>query len=155
MRRAMYVGRVDRAELQVLLDEHGVHPNAYRLDGAAGEDMLTLSVTRDGAVVFYSERGRRGEEWTFDTEDEACRHLADLLLRDESNRFQLVAGPSVTRSPDELLDKWLRAHKLRREDLLPEAVRMERIPWERGVSAARVFVRRTFLRDRGLPLDGC
>lgn len=145
---------MDRVELQALLDEHGVHPNAYRLDGMAGHDMLTLEVTPDHACVFYSERGERSSEWHFDTEGQACRHLADLLLQDEHNRFQLVSGPSVERSGDELLEAWLRDNALRRDDLLADTVKTDRIPWGREVWAARLFIRRTFLRERGLPLPG-
>ena len=36
--------------------------------------------------VYFSERGLRTAEAVFHSEDDACRHLLDLLLRDPTTR---------------------------------------------------------------------
>ena len=36
--------------------------------------------------VYYSERGQRSGERIFDSEDEACRYLLNLLCNDPSTR---------------------------------------------------------------------
>src|SRR5262249_1425927 len=82
---------MDRAALPDLLEAEGVSRDAYRLDARMEHDALTLERTGNGWCVYYSERGQRGSEWRFATEDEACRFLADALLADGLNRFQCVA----------------------------------------------------------------
>lgn len=84
---------MDRSALRELLDREGVDRRAYGLDGPAGllvedrEERYFLEETPSGWMVFYWERGlRRGEE-SFASEDEACRHLLDLLLCDPTTRI--------------------------------------------------------------------
>lgn len=144
---------MDRQALKDLLDAEGVSPRAYRLDGRLQDDALTLEVQSVGAVVFYSERGLRGKEWTFGSEADACEFLAGELLADEHNRFELVAGPASGSRGAELLAGWLAEHELTAADVPAHAVKQDDIPWRQGVWARRVFVRRAFLRERGLLRD--
>jgi hypothetical protein len=37
-------------------------------------------------AVYYTERGERFDEQTFETEDEACRYILDHLLSTDSTR---------------------------------------------------------------------
>jgi hypothetical protein len=75
---------MDREELRELLSQENVDPAAYDLDGRAADETYVLEPSDGSFTVFYSERGLRTGERRFDTEDEACRHLLDLLLRDST-----------------------------------------------------------------------
>jgi hypothetical protein len=47
-----------------------------------------MEETSSGWSVYYWERGLRSGEQAFGSEDEACRHLLDLLLRDSTTRIR-------------------------------------------------------------------
>ena len=85
---------MDRASLREFLDREQIDPRSYGLDGAAGlsaqdrEERYFLEEAPSGWSVYYSERGLRSGEQSFDTEDDACRHLLDLLLRDRTTRMK-------------------------------------------------------------------
>ena len=77
---------MDRQSLRKLLDREDVDPDAYSLGAASRDDTYVLEQTADRWEVYFSERGLRIGERHFTTEDEACRHLLDLLLRDSTTR---------------------------------------------------------------------
>ena len=77
---------MDVACLRRLLDAQDIDPRAYSLDGCAPSEAYVLERRSDGWSVFYAERGLRTAEARFDSEDAACAHLLELLLRDPSTR---------------------------------------------------------------------
>jgi hypothetical protein len=85
---------MDRSSLREFLDRERVDPRAYGLDGVAGlpvedrEERYFLEELPSGWSVYYWERGLRSGEQSFDDEDEACRHLLDLILRDATTRMK-------------------------------------------------------------------
>jgi hypothetical protein len=84
---------MDRSSLREFLNRERIDPRAYGLDGPEGlpagdrEERFFMDETPSGWSVYYSERGLRSGEQLFDSEDEACRHLLGLLLRDVTNRM--------------------------------------------------------------------
>ena len=85
---------MDREALRILLDRESVNPNSYGLEGADGlpvqerEERYFMEHTASGWSVYYSERGLRSGEQSFTTEEAACQHLLDLLLRDRTTRMR-------------------------------------------------------------------
>jgi hypothetical protein len=85
---------MDRSSLRELLDRERIDPRAYGLDGPAGlpvedrEERYFLEEKPSGWPVYYWERGLRSGDRSFDSEDEACRHLLDLLLGDSTTRIR-------------------------------------------------------------------
>jgi hypothetical protein len=85
---------MDRSALRQFLDREQVDPRSYGLDGASGvpvqdrEERYFLEEVPSGWSVYYWERGLRSGEQSFDTEDEACNRLLDLLLRDRTTRMK-------------------------------------------------------------------
>jgi len=136
---------MDRAALRDLLEAEGVSTNAYRLDGRMEHDALTLERAGNGWCVYYSERGQRGSEWRFATEDEACTFLADALLSDAFNRFQSVAI-GVPSEADAAFEVWLAEHGISRHDLADDEIRIDSILYAAGIWYRRYFVRRTAIR---------
>lgn len=84
---------MDRSSLREFLNREQIDPRAYGLDGSQGlpagdrEERYFLEKTPSGWSVYYWERGLRSGERLFDSEDEACSHLLDLLLRDQTTRL--------------------------------------------------------------------
>ncbi|MCL2582378.1 MAG: hypothetical protein FWE35_07975 [Streptosporangiales bacterium] len=70
---------MDRTELRAILDEEAILPDAYSLEGGLPEDRLCIDEEYGQWAVYYVERGQRRQERRFATEDEACRHLLELL----------------------------------------------------------------------------
>ena len=85
---------MDRSALRQFLDREQVDPRSYGLDGASGvpvqdrEERYFLEEGPPGWSVYYWERGLRSGEQFFDTEDEACSRVLDLLLRDRTTRMK-------------------------------------------------------------------
>jgi hypothetical protein len=84
---------MDRTSLREFLDRERIDSRAFGLDGPAGlpvedrEERYFLEETPAGWSVYHWERGLCGGEQPFESEDEACRHLLDLLLRDSTTRL--------------------------------------------------------------------
>ena len=84
---------MDRSSLREFLDRERIDPRAYGLEGVAGlpiedrEERYFLEKVPSGWSVYYWERGLRTGEESFDSEDEACRYLLDLLLHDSTTRM--------------------------------------------------------------------
>jgi len=85
---------MDRSSLRQFLDREQIDPRSYGLEGASGlpiqdrEERYFIEQGPSGWSVYYWERGLRSGEQSFDTEDEACSHLLDLLLRDRTTRMK-------------------------------------------------------------------
>ena len=75
---------MNRVGLKRLLDQEGINPNRYALHGGLPAERYCLE-GRDGSwSVYYSERGRKVEERSFNTEAEACEELLRRLRKDPS-----------------------------------------------------------------------
>lgn len=77
---------MDRESLRSILDGEGVDREYYDLQGGLPFEKYCLEPRPGEWAVYYSERGHRVEEKLFASEDEACRHLLNLLLRDPTTR---------------------------------------------------------------------
>jgi hypothetical protein len=77
-----------RADLEQLLSQERVRPDAYSLYGEVPDECLCLLPEPGGWTVFYSERGERTGPRHFETEAEACDFIAMRLLADPGNRLQ-------------------------------------------------------------------
>jgi hypothetical protein len=78
---------MNRAELEVILRERNVSPLAYCLGGGLPNERYTLDQSGAKWSVYYSERGLRSGERVFESEDEACRYLLELLTNDSTTRI--------------------------------------------------------------------
>lgn len=78
----------NRDELQALLLEEGIDPRAYSLAGGTREDTYVLEQRfEDRWATYFVERGDRRDEHEHSTEADACRTLADLILKDPTARI--------------------------------------------------------------------
>jgi hypothetical protein len=83
---------IDCSSLRQFLDREQIDLRSYGLDGPSGlpiqdrEERYFIEQAPSGWSVYYWERGLRSGEQSFVTEDEACHHLLDLLLRDRTTR---------------------------------------------------------------------
>ena len=86
---------MDRNSLRTILDREGVDREYYELEGGLPSDKYCMEARGLSWAVYYSERGQRVEERAFLSEDDACRRLLELLLRDPTTRVggRLVEGP--------------------------------------------------------------
>ncbi len=77
---------MDKTELQSILVQEGISSESYDLNGGSPNEKYCLN--RDGGKwsVYYSERGIRTGERTFDNESEACEYLLDMLRKDMTTR---------------------------------------------------------------------
>jgi hypothetical protein len=74
-------------ELRDTLDRAGIRPRAYDFDSSNRDEVYCLEETQGGWVVYYRERGIRRDEQLFSSEDEACKHILALLVRDPTTRL--------------------------------------------------------------------
>jgi hypothetical protein len=77
---------MNRERLQELTRAEHIRDDAYSLDGGLPFERYVLSITEGGWAVYYSERGERVGLREFQTEDDACSYLLDVLLRDQTTR---------------------------------------------------------------------
>lgn len=77
---------MDLSQLRVLLEQEGVDPASYSLEGGTPLEAYVLEVRPAAWAVFYSERGLRSGERQFGSEGEACDYLLELVLRDPTTR---------------------------------------------------------------------
>ncbi|HET8572897.1 MAG TPA: hypothetical protein VFL76_03405 [Edaphocola sp.] len=73
---------MNKRELKIKLDELGIRPSDYSLDGVL-KPMSTILLFSDSRwwTFDYDERGRAQDKMSFDTEDEACQHILSRLIR--------------------------------------------------------------------------
>ena len=142
---------MDRRDLREFLDDAGVLPAVYDLNGRGVEDGLTLDSSAGTYKVLYTESGQSSTLREFTSEDAACRCLADELLRYESYRFAVVASsPHHGVSAQEYLEHWLGANGLTRSEITDDDFRIVLIPGRSGDPVIQLSVRHTFLRAHGL-----
>jgi len=134
--------------LAALLEEEGVSERAYSLYGAHKEDAIVLDNRPGGWVVFYTERGRELGIETYGKESDACLDLLNRVLKDEHNRFDLVAGPAPPSEADATFAQWLDDRGLRRTDLADRDWKTQDSPWYEGEpDYRRYWVRITRIRQ--------
>lgn len=81
---------MDRQQLRAVLEHEGVSPLAYALDAKPAEtadDTYAIDPYGFGWRVFFKADGSSTRERTFGSEDEACEHLLNLVLRDPHTRI--------------------------------------------------------------------
>jgi hypothetical protein len=76
-----------RDQLKSILTALKVNHQAYCLDGGLPDEKYTLDQVGVKWVVYYSERGQRSGERLFNSEDQACRYMLELLVKDTTTRF--------------------------------------------------------------------
>ena len=74
-------------ELTEALRRGGIRERAYDLEGSNRDEVYCLDKVRAGWAVYYRERGIRRDEKLFLSEDEACRHILAVLMRDPTTRL--------------------------------------------------------------------
>ena len=79
-----FIDPLDRKRLAALLTRHGVAAAAYSLSGGHPSECYVLDHRGYEWVVYYSERGLETGLRSFQSEDLACRHLAELLWKDRT-----------------------------------------------------------------------
>lgn len=77
---------MNRRELVEMARQAGIREDVFSLAGGLAPETYVLEVAEGGWNVYYSERGDRTGNIFFATEDEACSHLFDLLIRDPTTR---------------------------------------------------------------------
>ena len=76
---------MDRIQLQRELEDSGVRPDAYSIDGPS-EEAYCLSRSGQNWVVFYYERGIETGKKTFSSENEACEYLLRIVRKDPTTK---------------------------------------------------------------------
>jgi hypothetical protein len=79
-----FAGPLDLERLAELLVHRGVDPASYSLKGGHPSERYVPDQRGCDWVVYYSERGLETGLQAFQSEDLACRHLADLLWKDQT-----------------------------------------------------------------------
>ena len=75
------------AELKRALEQQGLSPARYSLDGSARTDQYVLRQVYGRWEVFYlDERGNENDNRWFDSESDACAHLLRLLEKERTYR---------------------------------------------------------------------
>ena len=69
------VGPKNVEELQAELNAEGFDPNRYTLWASDRNDNLCLEQTGNTWTVYYSERGKRHNDHSFESEAEACQYF--------------------------------------------------------------------------------
>jgi hypothetical protein len=77
-----------KAELKTTLEQVGVYPEAYSLDGGFPSERYVISQEANGRWdVYYSERGQKTGLRSFDSESAACQ----ILFGSSSERLNRAA----------------------------------------------------------------
>lgn len=70
-------------ELEHYLNEKNIPSHYYNLSGTGRNDERLVLVQNDGVwEVFYLERGIKTTDLFFNTESEACKFIADELVKE-------------------------------------------------------------------------
>lgn len=78
---------MNRAELAIKLEQSGVSPEAYSLDGGLPNECYVLDrESNERWTVYYSERGQKSGYRSFDSESAACQYFLERVLRDPTAR---------------------------------------------------------------------
>jgi hypothetical protein len=78
---------MNREQLKKELDAKGVDPEAYYFGNSLPNEKYVLAQDADEKwSVYFSERGARAGNRTFDSEGEACAYFLERILRDPTTR---------------------------------------------------------------------
>ena len=78
---------MNKTELKIKLEQVGVYPAAYSLDGGLPNERYVLSQEPNGQwAVYYSERGQKTGLRSFDSESTACQFFLEHVLQDPTVR---------------------------------------------------------------------
>ncbi|MEZ5322519.1 MAG: hypothetical protein R2698_10680 [Microthrixaceae bacterium] len=77
---------MNRQRLAQVATRIGIRKNAYSFGSGHPPNCYVLTLERGGWRYYVSDQGERTEELFFDTEDEACDHLLNALIRDPYTR---------------------------------------------------------------------
>ncbi len=116
---------MDCSELLTVLAREGINPDSYSVDGGHPPERYVLDHRAGRWMVYYSERGLESGLVAFDTEDEACNHLLELLRRDHTTHFHLVAGPLPAAEADAAFQAWKEHHSVMGDDLDASDIRID------------------------------
>ena len=76
-------------DLKAALDHAGVNPDAYSIETGYMEDSYVLTREPPGRwVIYFGERGSRWDLRLFESEEEACAHFLQWILKDVSTRLR-------------------------------------------------------------------
>ncbi len=76
---------MNTTELEHIFKANHVPTRYYSFAGPGGGDCFVLECRASQWAVYYSERGTRREEGIFNTEDEACRAMFELIKETVQN----------------------------------------------------------------------
>ncbi len=78
---------MNREELKRQLEANGVDPEAYYFGSGFPNEKYVLAQELSGKwSVYFSERGERAGDRSFDSENEACSFFLERILRDPTTR---------------------------------------------------------------------
>lgn len=78
---------MNKEQLLQRLKESGVYSGSYSIcDGTADEAYVISDEGYGKWAVFYSERGQRNRESTFQSESDACEELFKRIMADPTTR---------------------------------------------------------------------
>lgn len=118
-----------------------------------GDDALSLERLDDDTWrVFYSERGSRGREWSFESENEACMFLARKLIPQNFDRFILIADDDLA-DADTKFEGWLTANAITFADLAENELVVEEASHRKRYFVHGLAILR--LAHPWLSFDGC
>lgn len=95
------------SELHKRLKELGISENQYYLHGLHGstndDEKLSFTIRKNGHKIeyltYFKERGEQHSERIFQTEEEACQHLYEMLVLDwmfsKMNKVDGLSGMTV------------------------------------------------------------
>jgi len=78
-------------ELKSVLEKEKINSQAYSIFGVKGppeDEQYVLDKEGQKWVIYYSQKGERINQKSFEVEDEACRYFLNLLLKDNSTRLK-------------------------------------------------------------------
>lgn len=74
-------------ELKKELENLGINGQTYSLCSDIGDEKYCLERTGGKWYYYYSERGQKTGERSFDNESDACEHMYSILESDPTVRF--------------------------------------------------------------------
>ena len=77
---------MNKNELQNALNQEGISPDSYDLEGGLLPERYTLAEESAMWSVYYSERGLQTGKKTFMSESEACEYFLNTVRDDQTTR---------------------------------------------------------------------
>lgn len=72
---------MDRKQLELTLAAEGFSPDSYVMHGSDRNDTLNIEQQGSKFVIYYTERGSRGDEHEFNSEADACDYFLESMRR--------------------------------------------------------------------------